>query len=167
MKPAPKPISKKLAHDWMDYLRESKGLSNILVQTAELARIKTALNQILTELSLGYLAEKIEAGWSGSAQNELFLLVNNASIAARLQQTLPSIINGLKKNGVPCAVIKIRLKPAPSPWQIASKTANRPQEKPKVLNSAAITSWQNLLGKLTPGSDLRKAVEKLLQGKSR
>ena len=167
MKPTPKPTGKKLAHDWLDYLRESKGLSNILVQTEELAKIKTALNQILTELSLGHLTQKIEAGWSASVQNELFLLVNNASIAARLQQTLPSVINGLRKNGVPCTSIKVRLKPSPPLWQVTPKTSDQPLEKPKVLNAAAIASWQNLLGKLTPGSELRKAVEKLLQGKSR
>ncbi len=167
MKSTPKPTSKKLAHDWMDYIRESKGLSSILVQTEELARIKSALNQILTELSLGHLTQKIESGWNSTAKNELFLLVPNASIAARLQQTLPSIINGLRKNGVLCTVIKVRLKPAPPLWQVTSKTADQSMKKPKVFSSAAIASWQSLLEKLTPGSELRKAVEKLLQGKTR
>jgi len=77
---APKPIRTKAAHEWLEYLRESEGLSGILAKTEDLAKLKIALKAALFELDLENLAPKIEAGWRSGAQNELFLLVNGASI---------------------------------------------------------------------------------------
>ena len=95
---APKPIRTKAAHEWLEYLRDSEGLGGILAKTEDLAKLKIALKAALYELDLDNLAPKIEAGWRSSGQNELFLLVNGASIATRLQQVLPSLINELAKN---------------------------------------------------------------------
>ena len=107
---APKPIRTKAAHEWLEYLRDSEGLGGILAKTEDLAKLKIALKGALVELDLGNLAPKIEAGWRSGAQNELFLLVNGASIATRLQQILPSLINDLSNKGVTCTIIKVRLK---------------------------------------------------------
>ena len=162
---APKPIRAKAAHEWLEYLRESEGLGGILAKTEDLAKLKIALKAALFELDLENLAPKIEAGWRSGAQNELFLLVNGASIATRLQQVLPSLIKELAKKGVLCASIKVRLKPSPPTWEIMHREGPQANQKPKGFNAVARASWESLLDKLAPDSELRKAVERLLQSK--
>ncbi|QWE01454.1 hypothetical protein FD967_00930 [Polynucleobacter sp. JS-Mosq-20-D10] len=162
---APKPIRTKAAHDWLEYLRESEGLGGILAKTEDLAKLKIALKGALFELDLDNLAPKIEAGWRSGAQNELFLLVNGASIATRLQQVLPSLINELAKKGIVCASIKVRLKPVPPNWEIKPREGLQAKQKPRGFNAVARASWESLLNKLAPDSDLHKAVERLLQSK--
>jgi len=162
---APKPIRTKAAHDWLEYLRESEGLGGILAKTEDLAKLKIALKGALFELDLDNLAPKIEAGWRSGAQNELFLLVNGASIATRLQQVLPSLINELAKKGIVCGSIKVRLKPVPPNWEIKPREGLQAKQKPRGFNAVARASWESLLNKLAPDSDLHKAVERLLQSK--
>ena len=162
---APKPPRTKAAHEWLDYLRDSDGLGGILAKTEDLARLKIALRGALSELDLENFAQKIEAGWRSGGQNELFLLVSGASIATRLQQVLPSLINELDKKGVICSAIKVRLKPAPATWEIKPREGRPATDKPKGFNAVARASWESLVEKLAPDSDLRKAVERLLQSK--
>jgi hypothetical protein len=162
---APKPVRTKAAHEWLDYLRDSEGLGGILARTEDLAKLKIALKAALFELDLDNLAPKIEAGWRSGSQNELFLLVNGASIATRLQQILPSLINELEKKGVMCTGIKVRLKPAPPTWDIKPREGRQASERPKGFNAVARASWESLVEKLTPDSELRKAVERLLQSR--
>jgi hypothetical protein len=162
---APKPVRKKAAHEWLAYLRDSEGLGGILAKTEDLAKLKIALKAALFELDLDNLAPKIEIGWRSGGQNELFLLVNGASIASRLQQVLPSLINELDKKGVICSSIKVRLKPAPPTWEIKPREGHQASQKPAGFNAVAKASWESLLEKLEPDSDLRKAVERLLQSK--
>jgi len=161
----PKPVPTKAAHEWLEYLRASEGLGGILAKTEDLAKLKIALKSALFELDLDNLAPKIEIGWRAGAQNELFLLVNGASIASRLQQILPSLINELAKKGVICTSIKVRLKPAPPTWEIKPREGRDASQKPAGFNAVARASWESLLEKLAPDSDLRKAVERLLQSK--
>ena len=161
---APKPSRKRTAHDWMDYLRESDGLGGILAKTEDLANLKIILGSALTKLELGHLAQKIEAGWHSGSQNELFLLVTNASIATRLQQILPTLINELAKSGLACKAIKVRVKPAPPDWEVKPRMEIE-REKPKGLNEVAKKSWESLLEKLAPDSGLRSSIEKLLKNK--
>jgi hypothetical protein len=162
---AHKPKRTKVAHDWLDYLRDSEGLGGILAKTEDLAKLKIALKAALFELDLDNFASKIEAGWRTGGQNELFLLVSGASIAIRLQQILPSLINELAKNGVICSAIKVRLKPAPAAWEIKPREGRQALDKARGFNAVARASWESLLDKLAPDSDLRKAVERLLQSK--
>lgn len=160
-----KPVRTKAAYEWLEYLRESEGLGGILAKTEDMAKLKIALKAALFELDMDNLAPKIEAGWRSGGQNELFLLVNGASIATRLQQVLPSLINELAKKGVACASIKVRLKPAPPSWEIRPRVGQQTSQKPKGFNAVARASWESLLEKLAPDSDLRQAVERLLQSK--
>ena len=160
---APKSSRKHTAHDWMDYLRESDGLGGILAKTEDLAKLKKAINSALTNLDLGHLSSKIEAGWRSGTPDELFLLVGSATIATRLQQILPSLINELAKSGLPCKGIKVRVKPAPPAWEVKPRLEAR--EKPKGLNEVAKKSWESLLEKLGPDSGLRSSIEKLLKNK--
>ena len=159
----PNSSRKRTPHDWMDYLRESSGLGRILAKTEDIAKLKVVINLALTKFDLGHLSSKIEAGWRSGSQDELFLLVNNASVATRLQQILPSLINELAKSGLPCKTIKVRLKPAPPSWEVKPRLDTR--EKPKGLNEVAKKSWESLLEKLGPDSDLRSSIEKLLKNK--
>ena len=159
----PKPKRQQTAHEWVDYLRDSEGLGGILAKTEDLAKLKSTLAKALNTLDLGHLSQKIESGWRQGTQNELFLLVGNASIASRLQQVLPSLINELEKNGVVCAAIKVRIKPASAPWEIKPRINQQIGKKPTGLNSVAKASWESLLEKLAPDSELRKAVERLLR----
>ena len=161
---APKPSRNKVAHEWLDYLRDSDGLGGILAKTEDLAKLKASLNLALIELELGHLASKIEAGWRTNSQNELFLLVSSASIASRLQQVLPSLINELDKKGYACSAIKVRLKPATPTWEVKPRDRDK-NSRPRGFNQVARSSWEGLLDKLAPDSDLRKAVERLLQSK--
>jgi len=161
---APKPSRNKVAHEWLDYLRDSDGLGGILAKTEDLAKLKASLNLALIELELGHLASKIEAGWRTNGQNELFLLVGSASIASRLQQVLPSLINELAKKGYACSAVKVRLKPATPTWEVKPRDGDK-NSRPRGFNQAARSSWEGLLDKLAPDSDLRKAVERLLQSK--
>ena len=162
---APKQRPKQTAHEWVDYLRESEGLGGILAKTEDLAKVKSQLALALAALDLGQFSQKIEAGWRQREQNELFLLVNNASIASRLQQVLPSLINELEKNGLICKAIKVQVRPQNSSWDVKGRSNARTSRKPAGLNQIARSSWQDLLEKLDPESGLRKAVEKLLQNK--
>ena len=162
---APKPVRKKAAHEWLEYLRDPEGLGGILAKTEDLAKLKIALKAALFELDLDNLAPKIEIGWRSGGQNELFLLVNGASIASRVQQFLPSLINELAKKGVICTSIKVRLKPAPPTWEIKPREGRQASQKPVGFNAIAKASWESLLEKLEPDSDLYKAVERLLQSK--
>lgn len=162
---SPKQKRSQTAHEWVDYLRESEGLGGILAKTEDLAKVKSQLTRALTALDLGQFSQKIEAGWRQGGQNELFLLVSNASIASRLQQVLPSLISELEKNGLNCKAIKVQVKPQTSGWDIKARTDARTNRKPRGLNQIARSSWQDLLEKLDPESGLRKAVEKLLQNK--
>jgi hypothetical protein len=164
---APKPSRKQIAHDWLDYLRKSDGLGSILAKTEDLAKLKAALNIALDSLDLGHLSSKIEAGWRAGVKDELFLLANTASIGTRLQQNLPSLINELGKNGVDCKSIKVRIKPASPAWEVKPREGDKKNLPPKGLNEIAKKSWQELLDKLAPDSDLRKAVERLLQNKTK
>lgn len=164
---APKPKHPKAPHEWLEYLRDSEGLRGILAKTEDLAKLRVTLKAALVELELDYLAPKIEAGWRSGAQNELFLLVSGAHIATRLQQVLPSLINELSKKGVVCSGIKVRLKPAPPIWDIKPRGAPPASDKPRGLNGVARASWESLLERLAPESELRKAVERLLQSKSK
>ena len=163
----PKSSRKQTAHDWLDYLRESNGLGGILARTEDLVKLKSTLAQALKNLGLEHLNPKIEAGWRSEAQNELFLLVSNASIASRLQQNLPSLINELSKNGLQCSVIKIKIKPGPGLWEVQASNNTPKQSKPKGFNAVAKKSWEDLLDKLPSDSELRKTVERLLQKKTK
>ena len=162
---SPKQKRNQTAHEWVDYLRESEGLGGILAKTEDLAKVKSQLMRALTALDLGQFSQKIEAGWRQGGENELFLLVSNASIASRLQQVLPSLINELAKNGLICKAIKVQVKPQTSSWDVKARKDARTPRKPAGLNQIARSSWQDLLEKLDPESGLRKAVEKLLQNK--
>ena len=162
MNTARKPSSKQTAHEWLDYLRDSNGLGGILAKTEDLAKLKARLFIALESLDLGHLSSKIEAGWRSGGQDELFLLVSSASIGTRLQQILPSLINELGKNGLYCKAIKIKVKPSTPAWEIKPREAIK-NVAPKGLNQVAQKSWQELLEKLEPDSDLHKAVERLLQ----
>ncbi|WP_262500621.1 hypothetical protein [Polynucleobacter wuianus] len=162
---APKPSHKHTAHEWLDYLRESNGLGGILAKTEDLVRLKSTLGLALEKLGLEHLNPKIEAGWRSGSQDELFLLVSSASIASRLQQTLPSLINELAKLGLKCSAIKVKIKPAPATWEVKPRTNETLREKPQGFNAVAKKSWEDLLGKLAPDSELRKTVERLLRHK--
>ena len=163
---ARKPSRNHSAHDWMEYLRESNGLGGILAKTEDLAKLKAKLHKALECLDLGHLSPKIEAGWRSGAQDELFLLVSSASIGTRLQQILPSLINELGKIGLNCKAIKVKVKPASPDWGVKPRP-NPKNVAPKGLNQVAKQSWQDLLEKLPPESDLREAVERLLQNKTK
>jgi len=163
---ARKPSRNHSAHDWMEYLRESNGLGGILAKTEDLAKLKAKLHKVLEGLDLGHLSPKIEVGWRAGGQDELFLLVTSASIGTRLQQILPSLINELGKIGLNCKAIKVKVKPASSDWEVKPRP-NPKNVAPKGLNQVAKQSWQDLLEKLPPESDLREAVERLLQNKTK
>jgi hypothetical protein len=163
---ARKPSRNHSAHDWMQYLRDSNGLGGILAKTEDLAKLKASLCLALERLEMGHLSSKIEAGWRSGGQDELFLLVSSASIGTRLQQILPSLINELGKIGLNCKAIKVKLKPATPNWEVRPRQ-NPKNGAPKGLNAVAKKSWQDLLEKLPPDSDLRRAVERLLQNKSK
>jgi len=90
--------------------------------------------------------------------------VGSASIASRLQQVLPSLINELDKKGYACSAIKVRLKPATPTWEVKPRDGDK-NSRPRGFNQVARSSWEGLLDKLAPDSDLRKAVERLLQSK--
>ena len=169
MNPKPKtPYSAKpkIAREWIDCLRGPEGINGILARTEDLAKLKACLQHCLKTLELGHFGSKVEPVWASSKPTELLLMVPNATIAARLQQSLPSLINELANNGQNCSAIKVSLKPAlpQSEWAIKPRPPAR--EKPKGLNPVARSAWLDLLSKLEPESDLSKAVQHLLQSKT-
>jgi hypothetical protein len=163
---ARKPSRNHSAHDWMEYLRESDGLGGILTKTEDLAKLKAKLCIALESLDVGHLSSKIEAGWRSGGQEELFLLVGSASIGTRLQQILPSLISELGKIGLHCKAIKVKVKPAAQDWEVKPRQDSK-NLAPKGLNPVAKKSLQELIEKLPRGSELRSAVERLLQNKSK
>jgi len=163
---AHKPSRNHSAHDWIEYLRESNGLGDILAKTEDLAKLKAKLFLALESLDLGHLSPKIEVGWRSGGQEELFLLVASSSIGTRLQQVLPSLINELGKVGLHCKAIKVKVKPTSPGWEVRPRQ-NSQNIPPRGLNPVAKKSLQELIEKLPPGSELRSAVERLLQNKSK
>jgi len=168
MNPKPKtPYSakRKIAREWLDCLRGQEGINSILARTEDLAKLKACLQYCLKTLELGHFGSKVEPVWASGKPTELLLMVPNATIAARLQQSLPSLINELANNGQNCTAIKVSLKPALplSEWAVQPRAPAR--EKPKGLNPVARSAWLNLLSKLEPESELSKAVQRLLQSK--
>jgi hypothetical protein len=153
------------AREWLDCLRGPEGVNSILARTQDLVLLKACLQKCLKTLELGHFGSKIEPVWASNKPTELLLMVPNATIAARLQQSLPSLINELGKNGLNCSAIKVSLKPAlpQSEWAVQPRAPAR--EKPKGLNPIARSAWLDLLSKLEPESELSKAVEHLLQSK--
>jgi hypothetical protein len=169
MNPKPKtPYSAKpkIAREWIDCLRGPEGIHGILARSEDLAKLKACLQQSLNNLELGHFSSKVEPVWVSGKPTELLLMVPNATIAARLQQSLPSLINELGKNSLNCTAIKVSLKPAlpQSEWVVQPRAPAR--EKPKGLNPIARSAWLDLLSKLEPESDLSKAVQHLLQSKT-
>jgi hypothetical protein len=164
---ARKPSRKQTAHEWVDYLRDSNGLGGILAKTEGLVKLKHTLEQALASLDLEHLSPKIEPGWSSGKENALFLLVNSASIANRLQQNLPSLINELRKLGVHCEAIHVKIKPARAQWEVKPRDTTPKQGPARGFNEIAKKSWEDLLEKLAPDSELRKTVERLLRHKPR
>ena len=169
MNPKPKtPYSAKpkIAREWIDCLRGPEGINGILARTEDLAKLKACLQRCLKTLELAHFSSKVEPVWVSGKPTELLLMVPNATIAARLQQSLPSLINELGKNGLNCKAIKVSLKPAlpQSEWVVQPRAPGR--EKPKGLNPVARSAWLDLLSKLEPESDLSKAVQHLLQSKT-
>jgi hypothetical protein len=153
------------AREWLDCLRGPEGVNRILARTEDLVLLKACLQKCLKSLELGHFGSKIEPVWASNKPTELLLMVPNATIAARLQQSLPSLINELGKNSLNCSAIKVSLKPAlpQSEWAVQPRAPAR--EKPKGLNPIARSAWLDLLSKLEPESELSKAVEHLLQSK--
>lgn len=169
MNPKPKtPYSAKpkLAREWLDCLRGPEGINGILARTEDLAQLKACLQQCLKTLELGHFGSKVEPVWVSGNPTALLLMVPNATIAARLQQSLPSLINELTKNGQNCSAIKVSLKPAlpQLEWVVQPRAPAR--SKPSGFNTAARSAWVDLLSKLEPESELSKAVERLLQSKT-
>ena len=162
---ARKPSRKQTAHEWVDYLRESNGLGGILAKTEGLVKLKATLHQALARVDLEHLSSKIEPGWSSSKENTLFLLVNSASISNRLQQNLPSLINELQRLGVHCTAIQVKIKPATAQWEVKPREGSTVHAPAKGFNEIAKKSWEDLLQKLAPDSELRKTVERLLRHK--
>ena len=162
---ARKPTRKQTAHEWVDYLRESNGLGGILAKTEGLVKLKLTLQKALATLDLEHLSSKIEPGWSSGKENTLFLLVNSSSIANRLQQNLPSLINELQKLGVHCSAIQVKIKPAVAQWEVKPRESGLQRKPAQGFNEIAKKSWEDLLQKLAPDSELRKTVERLLRHK--
>jgi hypothetical protein len=162
---ARKPSHKQTAHEWVDYLRESNGLGGILAKTEGLVKLKLTLEQALAKLDLEHLSSKIEPGWSSNKEDALFLLVNSASIGNRLQQNLPSLINELQRLGVHCTAIQVKIKPSPAQWEVKPRKSTQDRRPVQGFNEIAKKSWEDLLQKLAPDSDLRKTVERLLRHK--
>ena len=169
MNPKPKTpyfAKPKIARAWLDCLRGPEGINGVLARTEDLAKLKASLRRCLKTLELGHFGSKVEPVWASGKPTELLLMVPNATIAARLQQSLPSLINELGKNGLNCTAIKVSLKPAlpQSEWAIQPRAPA--SEKPKGLHPVARSAWLDLLSKLEPESDLSKAVQHLLQSKT-
>ena len=156
----------KIAREWIDCLRGPEGINGILARTEDLAKLKACLQHCLKTLELAHFGSKVEPVWVSGKPTELLLMVPNATIAARLQQSLPSLINELAKNGLNCTAIKVSLKPAlpQSEWVVQPRAPAK--EKPKGLNPVARSAWLDLLSKLEPDSELSKAVKHLLQSKT-
>ena len=162
---ARKPSRKQTAHEWVDYLRESNGLGGILAKTEGLVKLKLTLEQALGKLDLEHLSAKIQPGWSSSKENALFLLVDNASIGNRLQQNLPSLINELQRLDIHCQSIHVKIQPAPTQREVKPRASAFDNGTARGFNEKAKKSWEDLLQKLAPDSELRKTVERLLRHK--
>jgi hypothetical protein len=169
MNPKPKtPYSAKpkIVREWLDCLRGPEGINGILARTEDLAKLKVCLQHCLKTLELAHFGSKVEPVWVSGKPTELLLMVPNATIAARLQQSLPSLINELGKSGLNCTAIKVSLKPALPQSEWAVQPRSPAKEKPKGLNPVARSAWLDLLSKLEPESELSKAVQHLLQSKT-
>ncbi|CAN1507672.1 hypothetical protein MCEZE4_00693 [Burkholderiaceae bacterium] len=165
MNPDPKNPTNNLAKDCLAWLSGQNGPSGILARSAELLKVKNALNLALNTVNLGHFSDRIEPTWRTSPKEELLLMVPNATLAARLEQVLPSLTSELALHGYRGLQLKVRLVPSrlkPSGPNLALAQNRRP---PQGLNAVAHVAWLNLLKRLPPDSKLRHTIARLLARK--
>ena len=163
----PKNSPNQLTKDCLDWLRSQNGLSGIMARAEALAKLKNVLKLALTALNLGHFSDRIEPTWRISPQEELLLIVPNATLAARLEQILPSLSAELTRHGYCCPNIRVRLVPSQiksQPGGLRLKSKRGPVEG---LSAVARLAWLNLLKRLPADSKLRHSIERLLAGGSK
>ncbi|MBJ7502639.1 MAG: hypothetical protein JHC68_00725 [Polynucleobacter sp.] len=162
MNPDNKNPTNKLAKDCLDWLRGQNGPSGIMARSAELLKVKNALNLSLNTLNLGHFSDRIEPSWRTSPPEELLLIVPNATLAARLEQVLPSLASKLAEHGYRGIQLKVRLVPSQRRPSGSNLTLAQNRRPAKGLNAVARSAWLNLLSRLPPESKLRHTITRLL-----
>ena len=72
-------------------------------------------------------------------------------------------MTGVQTCALPILTIQVKIKPAPARWEIQPNESNQKRRPAQGFNEIAKKSWEDLLQKLAPDSELRKTVEKLLR----
>lgn len=127
-----------------------------VVQAAQrLASLERVVRRKLGEA----LGRSVSAGGLRGAEPEaeLTLLAANSAVAARLRQSLPSLLETLQRQGWGLASIKIKIQPNGQSGDVAAA----PREKQAKLGENGLGSFAGLSQTL-PDSPLRDAVAALV-----
>lgn len=119
------------------------------------AQVLAALQQQFNRATPPYIAEASQV--SGLIFGTMSISVANNTIAAKLRQLAPEVVQALQNGG--CEVNELRVK-----VQVAY-TAFKPKRQPRVLTRQACNTLEQLSTSL-PDSPLKNAVQKMLAKKN-
>jgi len=151
------------ARDALDWIEQDSPLGHILQKAENNLQLQGAFAVCLNKNGLEKAIDLIKIGGFSENSGELKLYTNNAAVATRLQQKLPSILLNLQEQG--WAIQFLTIKQSPKELSITPQKAHLPQEKSPVFTENARKSWEKLLLSLNEDSGLKTAIKNLLGSK--
>lgn len=145
----------------IDFFQESSTSSNLksVVQKVEQRQhLMASLFEALESVNLGAIANQLEPGTIGS-DGALVLQVSHSTIAAKLQQRLPSILRYLRESKWDITSIRVKVLPVNAKAPIPSTPVLHSTKK---MSEVAKQSWENLEKTLPADSKILGAVQKLM-----
>lgn len=145
----------------IDFFQESSTSSNLksVIQKVEQRQhLMACLFEALESVNLGAIANQLEPGTIGP-DGALVLQVQHSTIAAKLQQRLPSILRYLRESK--WEITSIRVKVLPMNTKIARPEIS-PLHSEKKMSQRAKQSWAKLEKELPADSKLLEAIQKLM-----
>ena len=135
----------------------------VLSQTADhqrlfsYMRVLTVMQQVFMEIAPPLLAHHCALG--GFSQGKLTIYAPNGAIAAKLRQTMPSLLSKFQAKGYEVTAIRVTVQAN------SARVEGWPVVRPQI-DQAGVESLSRLVTEL-PESPLRRAVESLLKKPTR
>lgn len=145
----------------IDFFQESSTSSNLksVIQKVEQRHhLMACLFEALESVNLGLIANQLEPGAIGP-DGSLVLQVQHSTIAAKLQQRLPSILRYLRESKWEITSIRVKVLPLNAKPALPETPVLHSE---KIMSSAAKQSWQNLEKNLPADSKILDAVRTLM-----
>lgn len=153
-----KPNKIKGVIDFFQDSSSSSNLKSVIQKVEERQHLMACLFEALESVNLGAIANQLEPGTIGP-DGALVLQVQHSTIAAKLQQRLPSILRYLRESK--WEITSIRVKVLPLNAKITPPEFP-PLHSAKKMSESAKQSWAKLEKELPADSKLLDVVQKLM-----